>query len=331
MRRRLARRAFIPLIAAAAAWPLAARAQQSERVRCIAVLNNLAEGDRDTQAWIGAFRQRLESLGWSEGRNLKINIRWGAGNLARLRDYAAELVSMRVDVAFADSTPSISALQQATRTIPIVFVGGSNPVGSGLVTSLARPEGNITGFISFEPAIGGKWLGTLKEIAPGVARVALIYNPRTHTGQYFQSIESAAQSLSVELVRLAFADAADIERGIDDFARAPNGGLLVLSDPSAALHRELIVALAARHRLPAVYPFRQFVTTGGLISYGVDRPDQYRRAAEYVSRILKGEKPGELPVQAPTKFELVINLKTAKALGLDVPLQLQQLADEVIE
>jgi putative tryptophan/tyrosine transport system substrate-binding protein len=326
------RREFITLLGgAAAAWPLVARAQHEERMRRIAVLNNVAEGDPDTQAWIGAFRQRLESLGWSENRNLKIDIRWGAGDLTRLRHYAVELVSMGPDVAFAESTPSIRALQQATRTIPIVFVGGSNPVGSGFVASLARPEGNITGFISFEPAIGGKWLGTLKEIAPRVARAALIYNPRTHTGQYFQSIETAAQSLGVELVRVAFHDASDIERGIDDFARAPNGGLLVLSDPSTALHRDLIVTLAARHRLPAVYPFRQFIAIGGLISYGVDRPDQYRRAAEYVGRILKGEKPGELPVQAPTKFELVINLKTAKTLGLDVPLQLQQLADEVIE
>jgi putative ABC transport system substrate-binding protein len=212
-----------------------------------------------------------------------------------------------------------------------VFVGGSNPVGSGFVASLARPQGNITGFISFEPAMGGKWLGTLKEIAPRVARAALVYNPETHTGQYFSSIETAAQSLSVELVRLAFGDASDIERGINEFARAPNGSLLVLPDPSAALHRELIVGLAAQHRLPAVYPFRQYVTTGGLISYGVDRPDQYRRAAEYVSRILRGEKPAELPVQAPTKFELVINLKTAKALGLTLPPTLLALADEVIE
>jgi putative ABC transport system substrate-binding protein len=325
------RRELILALAGAVAWPLAARAQEPVRTRRIAVLNNLTEGDRDAHDWIGAFRRRLESLGWSEERNLRIDIRWGAGDLARLRSDAANLVSMVPDVAFADSTPAISALQQATRTIPIVFVGGSNPVGSGFVASLARPEGNITGFISFEPAMGGKWLGTLKEIAPAVGRAGLIYNPQTHTGQYFAPIETAAQSLSVKLVRLPFGDAADIERGIDDFARAPNGGLLVLSDPSAALHRDLIVSLAARHRLPAVYPFRQFITGGGLISYGVDRPDQYRRAAEYVSRILKGEKPGELPVQAPTKFELVVNLKTAKALGLDVPLQLQQLADEVIE
>jgi putative tryptophan/tyrosine transport system substrate-binding protein len=325
----MTRRKFIRLIGVAAAWPLAARAQQVERVRRIAVLNNVAQGDPDTQAWIGAFRQRLESLGWNEG--LKIDVRWGAGDLTRLRRYAEELVSMGPDVAFAESTPSIRALQQATRTIPIVFVGGSNPIGSGFVASLARPEGHITGFTSFEPAIGGKWLGVLKEISPGVARAALIYNPQTHTGQYFQSIESAAQSLSVELVRVAFSHPSDIERGIDEFARAPNGGLLVLSDPSNALHRDLIVTLAARHRLPAVYPFRQFATTGGLISYGVDRPDQYRRAAEYVSRILNGEKAGELPVQTPTKFELLINLKTAKTLGLQVPDKLLALADEVIE
>ena len=324
------RRQFIAGLGVAAAWPVAARGQ-GERLRGIAVLNNVAESDPDIWPWISAFRQRLESLGWNEGRNLKINIWWGAGDLPRLRGYAAELVSTSPDVAFADSTPAISALQQASRTIPIVFVGGSNPVGSGFVASLARPEGNITGSISFEPTIGGKWLGTLKEIAPRVTRVGLIYNPQTHTGQYFQSIEIAAQSLSVELVRLAFDNAADIEPGIDELARGPNVGLLVLSDPSTALHRELIAALAARHRLPAVYPFRQFVTSGGLISYGVDRPDQYRRAAEYVSRILKGEKPGELPVQVPTKFELVINLKTAKVLGLDVPDKLLALADEVVE
>jgi putative tryptophan/tyrosine transport system substrate-binding protein len=210
-------------------------------------------------------------------------------------------------------------------------VGGSNPVGSGFVTSLARPGGNITGFISFEPAIGGKWLEKLREIAPGVTRVALIYNPRTHTGQYFQSIESAAQLLGVNLIRTPFNEGADIERGFDSLAREPNGGILVLSDPSTQLHLELIIMLAAKHRLPAVYPFRWFVTSGGLVSYGVDRRDQYRRAAEYVSRILRGEKPADLPVQVPTKYELWINLKTARALGLIVPPTLLAVADEVIE
>src|ERR1043166_921391 len=244
------RREVITLLGGAAAWPLAAHAQQGERMRRIGMLNNFADNDRDARAWIGAFRQRLEGLGWSEGRNLRIDIRSGAGDPGRLRGHAADLVSTSPDVAFAESTPSIAALQQMTRTIPIVFVGGSNPVGSGFVASLARPGGNITGFISFEPAMGGKWLETLREIAPRVARAALIYNPQTHTGQYFQSVETAAHSLAVKLVRVAFHDAADIERGIDDLAREPNAGLLVLSDPSTALHRELIVTLAARHRLP---------------------------------------------------------------------------------
>jgi ABC-type uncharacterized transport system substrate-binding protein len=325
------RREFITLLGGAAAWPLAARAQQPTRIRRIGILHNLAENDRDAQVWIGAFRQRLESLGWSEGRNLQIDIRWGAGDLGRYRAHAAELVSMAPDVLFGDSTPTIAALQQTTRNTPIVFVGGSNPVGSGFVASLAHPGGNITGFISFEPAMGGKWLQTLGEIAPSVERAGLVYNPETHTGQYFQSVESAARSLTVKLVRIAFRDAADIERGVDDLAREPNGGLLVLSDPSASFHRDLIVRLAAQHRLPAVYPFRRFTTAGGLISYGVDRPDQYRRAAEYVSRILKGEKPTDLPVQTPTKFKLVINLKTAKALGLEIPPILLARADEVIE
>jgi len=325
------RREFISWLSGAAMWPLAARAQQDKRVRRIGVLTNLRENDRDASSWITAFRQQLERAGWSEGRNIRFDVRWGAGDLERLRRHAVELVSLMPDVAFAESAPAIVALQNETRTIPIVFVGGSSLIGRGFVASLAHPGGNITGFISFEPAIGGKWLETLKEIAPAVTRVALIYNPRTHTGPYFQSIETAAQSLAVNLSRQPFSDAADIERGFDSFAREPNGGVLVLSDPSTQLHLDLIIAQTARHRLAAIYPFRWFVTAGGLASYGVDRRDQYRRAADYVARILKGERPSELPVQVPTKYELVINLKTAKTLGIDVPPSLLARADEVIE
>ena len=331
MRRRDVIRLLGGAAAASFAWPLAARAQQPERIQRIGVLLNIAESDRETQSWIAVFRRRLEELGWSEGRNIRFDHRWADGNLDRLRDYAAELASLKPDVLFGESTPVIAALQAATRLIPIVFVGGSNPVGSGFVASLARPGGNITGFVSFEPAIGGKWLETLKEMAPGVARVALVFNPQTHTGQYFQSIETASRSLGVKLVPIPFHDTAGIERMLDDFAREPNGGLLSLPDPSNSLHRDLIVRLAAQHRLPAIYPFRYFITSGGLASYGVDRTDQYRRAAEYVARILKGEKPAELPVQVPIKFELVINLKTANALGLKIPETLLARADEVIE
>jgi putative ABC transport system substrate-binding protein len=325
------RRDFILALAGAAAWPLAAGAEQGERMRRVGLLTNLAETDRDAQSWISTLRQELDRSGWSEGRNIRIDVRWGANDLVRLGDYAAELVRLAPDVVFGDSTPTIAALQKETRTIPIVFVGGSNPVGSGFVASLARPGGNITGFTSFEPNMGGKWLETLKELAPGVVRVALVYNPQTHTGQYFGSIETAAQALAIRLVRLAFKDSADIARGVDDLARAPNGGLLVLSDPSTAFHRDLIVALAARHRMPTIYPFRSFVIGGGLASYGVDRRDQYRRAADYIARILNGESPANLPVQTPTKFELTINLKTAKALGLGIPDKLLALADEVVE
>jgi putative ABC transport system substrate-binding protein len=325
------RREFVTLLGGAAAWPLTVRAQRPERMRRIGMLLNLAASDQDARLWIATLRQQLERSGWSEGRNLRIEIRFAAGDLGRLREHAAELVNLQPDALFADSTPMIAALQQTTGTIPIIFVGGSNPVGSGFVRSLARPGGNITGFISFEPAIGGKWLETLREIVPSVGRVALIYNPQTHTGQYFESIESAARKLAIKLVRVEFREAADIERGIEEFAREPNSGLLVLSDPSTALHRELIVMLAARHGLPGMYPFRFFVTTGGLVSYGVDRRDQYRRAAAYVSRVFDGESPADLPVQTPTKFELAINLKTAQALGLEVPPTLLARADEVIE
>ena len=238
---------------------------------------------------------------------------------------------MRPDVLFGEGTPIVAALQKATRTVPIVFVGASDPVEWGFVKSLAKPGGNMTGFVSFEPMLGGKWLETLKEIAPGVLRVALLFNPDTHSGQYFQSIEGASRRSRVAVVRLPFRSAPDVERAITEFARQPNGGLVVLADTGTNVHREKIIRLASEHRLPAVFAHRFFTSLGGLISYGPDRPDQYRRAAEYVDRILKGEKPADLPVQAPTKYELVINLKTAKALGLEVPATVLTRADEVIE
>jgi len=325
------RRDFITLLSSATTWPLAAHAQQPQPMRRIGMLLNQGAGDQDARSWIAAFRQQLEASGWSEPHNLRIDIRFAAGELDRLRDYAADLVNSRADVLFAESTPMIAALQQTTRTVPIVFVGGSNPVGSGFVRSLAHPGGNITGFISFEPAMGGKWLESLSEIAPRIKRVALIYNPQTHTGQYFASIETAARSLAIEPVRAEFREAVDIERSVGDFARQPNGGLLALSDPSVTLHRASILGLATRLGLPAIYPFRYFVAEGGLASYGVDRRDQYRRAASYVARVFKGESPADLPVQTPIKFELVINLKTARMLGLDVPATLLARADEVIE
>ena len=324
------RREFITLLGGTAlAWPLAARAQQGERVRRIGVLMNLS--DRERQLELIAFRKRLGELGWSEGRSIRIDERWAAGDLNRLHGYAAELVSLKPDVIFSEGTPVVASLKQATRTVPIVFVNANDPVGFGFVVSMARPGGNITGFVSYEPAMGGKWLEMLREIAPGLARVALIYNPLTHTGQHFQSIESASRSEAVIPIRLPFRDAAEIERMIDDFARGPNGGILVMPDTSTTLHADLIVRLAALHRLPAVYPFHLFVTQGGLAYYGTDTSEQYRQAAEYVDRILRGAKPADLPVQLPTKFELVINLKTAKALGLEIPPTMLGRADRVIE
>jgi putative ABC transport system substrate-binding protein len=326
------RREFITLIGGATvAWPLGARAQQPERMQLVGVLMGAAESDLEAQSLISTTRHRLGELGWSEGRNIRIEDHWTAGDNNRLRAYAAELAQLKPDVIICEGTPVVAALQQATRTIPIVFVNANNPIGSGFVASIARPGGNITGLVSFEPAMGGKWLETLKGIAPDVARVALIYNPQTHTGQHFQSIEAASRSLAVKAIRLPFSNAAEIERALGDFAREPKGGLLVLPDISTNLHRDLICALAARHRLPAIYPFRRFITSGGLAYYGADAKDMYRKLAEYVDRILKGAKPADLPVQTPTKFELIINLKTAKALGLTIPPALLTSADEVIE
>jgi putative ABC transport system substrate-binding protein len=324
------RRDFVlNLVGGAVAWPLAARAQSAQRR--IGVLQPQRESDQEAQSWVGAFRLELEKLGWREGDNVQIDYLWYSGNLDRLRTYAEQLASLQPDVIFCMSTPTVAALQKATRTVPIVFVNANNPVGDGFVASLARPGGNTTGFVAYEPDIGGKWLEVLKEIAPGVTRVAQVYNPKTHTGQYFGSIEAASHGLSVKPVRVPFADAAELERGINAFAREPNGGLIVLPDTSTRVHRDLIVRLAAAHRMPAVYSYRLFITSGGLAYYGTSTTDQFKHAAAYVDRILKGAKPAELPVQAPTRFELVVNLKTAKALGLTIPESFLLRANEVIE
>jgi putative ABC transport system substrate-binding protein len=326
------RREFITLLGgAAAAWPLAASAQQLERMRRIGVLMGTAENDPEAPQRVAAFRDALAKLGWSEGRNVAIDFRWAAGDPVRMRALAKELIGATPDIVVAESTPATAALRQESSTTPIVFFAVANPVGSGFVASLPRPGRNITGFTNFEPAMGGKWLELLKEIAPRVLRVAAIFNPRTHSGQYWQSMESAAPTFAVELAKSPVHEAGEIERAVKALADQPYGSLIVMPDAFTLAHRDLIVALSARHRLPSIYPFRVFPRTGGLISYGNDLVEGYRNAASYVDRILKGEKPADLPVQAPTKYELVINLKTAKALGLDVPPTLLARADEVIE
>jgi putative ABC transport system substrate-binding protein len=325
------RREFITLLGSAAAtWPLAARAQQREKMRRIGVLMNLAADDPEALGRITAFVQGLQQLGWTDGRNVRIDVRWAAGNPDNFRKYAADLVALAPDGILASATPAVAALQQATRTIPIVFAQVIDPVGAGLVASLARPGGNTTGFSVSEYGVSTKWLELLKEIAPPVTRVAVLRDLTIGIGQ-LAAIQAVAPSFGVELRAIGVRDADEIESAVASFARSPNGGLIVTSSTSIAVHREPILALAARHQLPAVYSFRYFVTAGGLISYGPDSIDPYRRAAGYLDRILKGEKPADLPVQAPTKYELVINLKTAKALGLDVPSTLITRADEVIE
>jgi putative tryptophan/tyrosine transport system substrate-binding protein len=326
------RREFITLLGGAAAWPLAARAQQGERIRRIGVLMNLAVDDPESQARNAAFLQALQQLGWTDGRNVHIDTRWAAAGADRFRRYAAELVALAPDVILASSNPGVAALQQETRNVPIVFVLVVDPVGSGYVASLARPGGNATGFLLFEYGVSGKWLELLKEIAPRVTRAVVLRDPADTAGVgQFAAIQAVAPSLGVELSPVDVRDAGEIERAVAAFAGRSNSGLIATPSPSQGVHRELIIALAARHQLPAVYAQRYMVTAGGLISYGPDRVDPYRRAAGYVDRILKGEKPADLPVQAPTKYELVINLKTAKALGLEVPPTLLARADEVIE
>ena len=327
------RREFLTMVGgAAAAWPLAVRAQQGERVRRVGVLLGLAANDPEGQARIATFQQSLQQLGWIEGRNLRIDIRWGGGNTDDIRKHAAELVALAPDVILATASFSTGPLLQATRLVPIVFTNVPDPVGAGFVDSLARPGGNATGFTNSEYGMSGKWLELLKEIAPGVTRVAVIRDPALSTGiGQFSAIQAVAPSLRIEVSAVNVRDAFEIERALTAFARGSNGGLIVTQSALATIHRDLIITLAARHQLPAVYYRRYFATGGGLISYGFDQADQFRRAAGYVDRILRGENPADLPVQEPTKYELVINLKTARMLGLTVPATLLATADEVIE
>jgi len=323
------RREFIKVIAGSAAWPLAARAQQPERMRRIGVLMPFAKDNPEGQARNAAFLQELQKLGWTEGRNLQIEYR---GDTDDLRKAATELVTSSPDVILGNGTPAVAALQQATRTVPIVFASVADPVSGGFVASLAKPGGNITGFTNVDYGIGAKYLELLKEIGPHVTRVGVIRDP-TSTASIGQlaAIQTAARSFGLEVSPLGGRDARDIEQTVTEFARGSNCGLITVGSPLTVNNRALIISLAARHRLPAVYPFRSFVDAGGLISYGPDPVDQFRQAAGYVDRILKGEEPAELPVQSATKFELVINLKTAKALGLTVPPSLLSRADEIIE
>jgi putative ABC transport system substrate-binding protein len=326
------RRAFITLLGAAAAWPLVARAQQPDRVRRIGVLMPYVRNNAVGQARVAALSQELQQLGWIVGRNLAIDIRWAGPFAAGIRKQAAELVALAPDVILANGSAAVGPLMEATRTVSIVFVIVADPVGGGFVDNLARPGGNVTGFLQFEYGLSGKWLELLKQIAPAVTRAAILRDPTSPTGTgQFGAIQSVAPALGIEVRPLGMTDAAEIERGVAAFARGPNGGLIVTGSGLAQLHRDLIIGLTARHKLPAVYFERAFVAAGGLVSYGPDLVDQFRRAAAYVDRILKGEKPADLPVQAPTKYETILNLKTAKALGLEIPPPVLARADEVIE
>jgi putative ABC transport system substrate-binding protein len=326
------RREFITLIGGAAVWPLAAQGQNGERVRRIGVIMSLAADDPEDQARFAAFAQGLQESGWAVGRNVRIETRWSRGSLSDARKYVDELVALAPDVILATGSVAVGPLLQATRTLPVVFVTVPDPVADGFIDSLARPGGNATGFTAFEYGLSGKWLELLKEIAPRVTRAAVIRDPAITAGiGQFAAIQSIAPSLGVEVTPVNVRDAGEIERAITAFARGSNGGLILTGSALALVHRNLIVNLAARYKLPAVYWTRTPVTSGGLISYGVDIVDQFRQAAGYVDRILKGEKPADMPVQTPTKYELVINLKTAKALGLTVPPSLLASANEVIE
>ena len=327
------RREFISVIGgAAAAWPLAARAQQADRTRRIGVIMGFAEDDEVWQAYLATFRQRLQDFGWNDGRNIRFDYRFTGESTERMRAAAAEVVATAPDVIFVSTNPVLSALMQVTRTIPIVFTWVSDSVGSGYVASLARPGANITGFHNFEPALGGKWLGILKEIAPTVRRIAVVHVPEiTANVAFLRVAEAAAASSEMTVSGAGVRNAADIERVLVEFAQEPNGGLIVTPSPLTATRRDVIIESAARLQLPAIYPFRFYAASGGLISYGIDQTELVREAASYVDRILRGANPGELPVQLPTKYQLVINTKTAKALGLAVPNSMQLLADEMIE
>ena len=326
------RREFITLLGGAAAtWPRSARAQQSVATPQIGVLTTLSDKDSEGQLRVAVFRQELQKLGWIEGRNIRFEYRWAAGDAQRLRAHVQELVGMTPAVMLAGNNMALRALQEVTRTVPIVFAQVADPVGSGHVASLARPGGNITGFALYEPAIAVKWLELLKEIAPSIARVAIIYDPSDFNLKHIQEIEAVIASFGVQLSSFIIRNVSDIERAIDGFAIQPHGGLIILPGPFTVVHRDLIISLAIRHALPNVYAYRYYPAAGGLASYGVDNVESYRRAASYVDRILKGEKPADLPVQLPTTFHLVINLKSARALGLTIPPILLARADEVIE
>ena len=327
------RRDFIKVLAGpAVTWPLAARAQQTEQVRRVGVLMNVAPEHPEGQPFVSAFRQALQRLGWTEGRNIRIDIRWGENDVERDRKYAAELVALTPDVVLAAGTLSVTALQRVSRTLPIVFVDVSDPVGAGLVDRLDKPGGSTTGFMTFEYSLSAKWIELLKQVAPSVRRAAVIRNAANPAGiAQFGAIRTTASSLGVDVSPIDTRDAGDIEHAIAELARSPNAGLVVTSSAAVSAHIAQIITLAERYKLPAVYSDRFVAVSGGLISYGPERIDQFRHAADYIDRILKGEKPADLPVQAPTKFELVINLKTAKAIGLSVPASLLASADEVIE
>ena len=327
------RRTFITALGGAAAWPVVARAQQANPRPRIGFLTTNAESDPENQSWIKELTQRLQELGWTDGRNVSIDYRFGNGDAKRLPKLAQELVELRPDVIVAAAPPSVSALRQQTLSIPIVFVTVSDPVGAGFVTNLAQPEGNITGFTNFEFSVGGKWIEFLRDLAPAVGRLGVVFDPDSQTwGSYLRTIEAAAPRLGVQLTPLGVHDDTEIKQRFAAFAREPNSALIVLPGPATtAVHRDSIIALAAQQRLPAMYPYRLFTANGGLISYGINLGDLYKPAASYVDRLLRGVRVAELPVQQPTKFELVIKLKTAKALGLSVPPSLLARADEVIE